>query len=780
MAPPSVTGFVWIGLLAAGVIAQQGELITDDTYFYGQVPATYPTPQIEDNGPWGEAVSRARALVSEMTLDEKVLLTGGGPTTTGCNGFIPGIERLGFPGLCLQDAGQGLRNTDYVSSFPAGMHVGASWNKRLAHARASALGKEARTKGVNVLLGPAIGPLGRVVRGGRNWEAFSIDPYLTGRLVYETVMGVQANGVITSTKHLVAQEQETHRRPTLEGPFQEAVSSNVDDKTMHELYLWPFYDAVRAGTGNVMCSYQRINNTYGCQNSAAQNGLLKGQLGFQASNAGLDVAMPSGALFWAGNLTQAVNNGSVALERLDDMVTRTLASWFHMGQDQDYPTPGYGIPRSLDTPHEVVDARSKCAKPVLFQGAVEGHVLVKNQNNALPLKSEEMKLISIFGYAAPAPKVNNILGFWRYGAQATNGTVARLGFGGPNNLTAPPIAVNGSIIGGGGSGATSQSLFSSPYDALVAQAYEDDTTLFYDFESGTPAVNPTSDACIIFGNVWASEGYDRVSLQDEYTDNLINHVAANCSNTIVVFQNAGTRLVDAFADHPNVTAIIFAHLGGQDGSKALVSLLYGKSVFSGKLPYTVAHAEADYGRAVGPDVTRYADGGRFSRYPQSDFTEGVFVDYRHFDAENIEPRYEFGFGLSYTTFDYNNLDISITDGDHDDLPSGPVVEGGQADLWDELVTVTADITNTGDFEGMEVAQLYLGIPGENTPVRQLRGFEKPLIAPGETVNVEFTLTRRDLSSWDVVAQKWRLQSGEYTVYVGRSSRDLPLQSTFTI
>lgn len=333
------------------------------------------------------------------------------------------------------------------------------------------------------------------------------------------------------------------------------------------------------------------------------------------------------------------------------------------------------------------------------------------------------------------------------------------------------------MISGGGSGTASQSFISSPYDAIVAQAYEDSTDLYWDFENGDPLVNPTSNACIVFGNVWATEGYDRPSVHDDYTDGLINHVADQCANTIVVFHNAGIRLVDQFADHPNVTAIIFAHLPGQDSGRALVNLLYGKENPSGRIPYTVAKNETDYDNFLKPDITL---DGMFQHFPQSNFTEGVYIDYRHFDLKNITPRYEFGFGLSYTTFDYNNLQVSQTNSSTESYPTGAVALGGQTDLWDKLVTVTADVTNSGGVDGKEVAQLYLGIPGEDVPVRQLRGFEKPSIVAGETATVTFTLTRRDLSVWDVAAQKWLLQAGDYTVEVGRSSRDLPLKGTFSI
>ncbi|KAK6067280.1 cel3e secreted beta-glucosidase [Seiridium cupressi] len=801
MLQSTIRSLTCLAALTQCVIADD-DVITSDLIFYGQSEPVYPTPELTANGSWSDAITKAQAFVSQLTLEEKVNFTGGITTETGCAGFIPAVDRLGFPGLCLADAGNGLRNTDYVSSWPSGIHVGASWNKYLARQRAVYMGNEARVKGVNVLLGPVVGPIGRVAEGGRNWESFSVDPYLSGGLVYETVSGVQSTGVITSTKHFIAQEQETHRLSTSTGDFAESISSNIGDKALHELYLWPFAEAVRAGTGNVMCSYARLNNSYSCQNSKGLNGLLKGELGFQgwvvsdwgaqksgvaSALAGLDVAMPNGDGLWAGNLTLAVNNGSVPESRLDDMATRIMASWYQMKQDgSSFPIPGSGMPADILVPHEVVDARDPSAKSTLFDGAVEGHVLVKNTDSALPLNSTQMKLISLFGYSAKAPNKNNqeyaatgaYFSSWSVGAESANVTEVNDGFFGNLQLPKSAIAPNGTLVSAGGSGATSQNLISSPYDALVAQAYEDGTALFWDFESGSPLVNPTSDACIVIGNVWATEGYDRPALRDDFTDGLILNVADQCANTIVVFHNAGVRLVDQFVDHPNVTAIIYAHLPGQDSGKALISLLYGQTNPSGRLPYSVARNETDYGSLWKPDTTLAPN--RFQAYPQSNFTEGVFIDYRHFDAQNITPRYEFGFGLSYTTFDYSNLEVSKTDAAVQAYPTGAVVEGGETDLWDVIANVTLNVANTGSLDGKEVVQLYVGVPGEDAPVRQLRGFEKSTIPTGETATVQLSLTRKDLSIWDVITQKWMLREGCYNIFVGSSSRDLPLSGTLRI
>lgn len=281
--------------------------------------------------------------------------------------------------------------------------------------------------------------------------------------------------------------------------------------------------------------------------------------------------------------------------------------------------------------------------------------------------------------------------------------------------------------------------------------------------------------------MYGSEGYDRPALQSDYSNSLIQNVAKNCANTIVVVHNAGPALVNpSWADNNNVTAVIMAHLPGQYSGRALVDLLYGKENFSGKLPYTIAMNESDYGHILKPDRT---DDGPFVRFPQSNFTEGVFVDYRRFDAMNIRPRYEFGFGLSYTTFQYSHLRIQTHDKSTSMWPKGPILEGGHRDLWDVIVTARVDVRNTGSADGAEVAQLYLAMPdaGSNgVPVKQLRGFDKQALQRGTTSTYEFQLTRRDLSTWNTSAQRWKLNEGTYMIMIGGSSRDLPLKGTFTI
>lgn len=594
-------------------------------------------------------------------------------------------------------------------------------------------------------------------------------------------------------QHFIGNEQELNRNPTInvDNETVESISSNIDDKTLHELYLWPFADAVRAGSGNVMCSYNRINDSYACQNSKTLNGILKEELGFQgfvvsdwgaqhagvaSTLGGLDMAMPN-SIFWGENMTEAISNGSVPESRLTDMATRIIAAWYQMGQDSaDYPAPGIGMPFDTSLPHEAVIAKDPAAKMTILQGAIEGHVLVKNVNNALPLKSP--KLLSLFGYDGIAPSTLDALASyntWSLGYESAPG--ALLALFEPTLVAVPQIAINGTIISGGGSGANSPAYISSPFDALTVEAYNDNTNLFWDFTNinSTASVDAASDACLVFINAFATEGIDRPGLHDDYSDALVLNIAAQCSNTMVIIHNAGVRLVDQWIEHPNVTAVIFAHLPGQDSGRALVEILYGRSPPSGKLPYTVAMNESQYGALLSPAKPA----GENLLFPQDNFSEGVLIDYRAFDAVNATPRFEFGFGLSFTTFSYGNLGINVFSNVSKAMyPVGAILPGGAEDLWDVIATVNAEVTNTGPVDGIEVAQLYVGIPGG--PVKQLRGFSKVDITPGATVSVEFDLLRRDLSEWDTVAQQWALQPGAFAIYVGASSRILPLEGTLTI
>jgi beta-glucosidase len=462
------------------------------------------------------------------------------------------------------------------------------------------------------------------------------------------------------------------------------------------------------------------------------------------------------AKFWGDNLTEAVTNGSVTTERLDDMNARLLAAFFYLNQDEGFPENAV-YPYNVQ--HEIVDVREDHASLIREIGAA-GTVLVKNVNNTLPL--QHPRFLNIYGYDAEVK------------AQPWNNN-ARFGGGYEENFGWNTL--NGTLITAGGSGSSTPPYVISPFKAIQDRIIADRGTLRWDFFGINPTVYANAEACLVFINSYASESFDRTSLTDEFSDKLVHNVATNCSNTIVVIHSAGIRTVDAWIEHPNITAVLFAGVPGQESGNAIADVLYGDVNPSGRLPYTVARQESDYGHLLNSttDPSNPA-------FLQSDFTEGLYIDYRAFDAQNITPRYEFGFGLSYTTFSYADISIeSASDVNFSQFPSAsvPIVQGGHPELWNVLYRVNVTITNTGDVAGHEVAQLYLGVP--DAPQRQLRGFERVgILQPGESRQVEFALDRRDLSVWNVGAQKWELQRGAYKVWVGASSRDVRVEGEIVV
>jgi beta-glucosidase len=678
------------------------------------------------------------------------------------------------------------------------------------HQRGIYMAEEFKGKGSHVILGPVAGPLGRSPYGGRNWEGFSSDPYLTGVAMEETITGMQSVGVQACSKHYIGNEQETQRNPSSTsfgsggsptGPVIEAVSANIDDRTMHELYLWPFANAVKAGTASIMCSYNRINGSYGCQNSKTLNGLLKDELGFQgyvmsdwlgthsgvpAIEAGLDMNMPGGIDFltptpsyWGANITTALSNGSLANARLDDMVRRIMTPYYFLGQDQGFPTiDPSGTSLNFFSPSTWVDefvlngtsnrdVRANHASLIRELGAA-GSVLLKNERNALPLLSP--KNIAIFG---------NDAGDFTRGMYFLN--IAIGADSGNSEFGTLPV--------GGGSGTGRFSYVVTPLDAIKARAAKDGAIVQYVLDNdnvtfaGVWSIAPSPpDVCLVFLKTWASEGSDRIDLEADWNSTtLVNTVAAGCNNTVVITHSGGINTLP-FAEHPNVTAILAAHYPGQETGNSIVDILYGDVNPSGHLPYTIARSAGDYKTMVANSsaLLNTTDPNAW----QSDFTERLLIDYRYFDAENLSVQFEFGFGLSYTSFEMSDLDINHL---QRDIPATPppalVLPGGNPTLWDNLFEVKATVRNSGNVTGAAVSQLYLGLPaeaGEGTPVRVLRGFEKVELGPGESSQLNFILMRRDISYWNVNKQEWIIPSGKIRVEVGFSSRDIKLISSLNI
>ncbi|KAL1855107.1 hypothetical protein Plec18167_002093 [Paecilomyces lecythidis] len=758
---------------------------------YGHVPPVYPSPNTTGAGGWEDAMAKAKHFVSQLTLEEKADIVTGTPGP--CVGNIVAIPRLNFNGLCLQDGPLAIRVADYASVFAAGVSAASSWDREILYQRGRAMGEEFRAKGAHVALGPVAGPLGRSAYSGRNWEGFAADPYLTGVAMEETITGYQDAGVQATAKHFIGNEQETQRNPTADpngtvtDVLQESVSANIDDRTMHELYLWPFANAVRAKAASFMCSYNRLNGSYACENSKALNGLLKEELGFQgyvmsdwggthsglaSIESGLDMDMPGGiglygmafdaGSFFGGNITAAVNNGSLATSRLDDMITRIMTPYYWLGQDKDFPSvdpSGADLntfsPRStwlrqfnLTGPSSR-DVRGNHGELIRRHGAA-ATILLKNEKNALPLRAP--KSIAVFGNDA---------------GDDTQGFYNQDDF------------EYGTLSVGGGSGTGRLTYLVSPLAAINARAAKDNTlvqqwlnnTLITTTNITDLWIPAAPDACLVFLKTWAEEGLDRESLDPDWEGNkVVDSVANDCNNTIVITHSSGINVLP-WADHPNVTAILAAHYPGQESGNSIVDILYGDVNPSGHLPYTIAYNASDYNA---PPTTAVKTTGKYDW--QSWFDEKLEIDYRYFDAHNLSVRYEFGYGLSYTTFELNNIEIERLVDNISSKPEAQKIEpGGNPVLWDIMYNVTIEVTNTGDVSGSAVPQLYVSFPDSapaGTPPRQLRGFDKVHLEPGDTQIVSFELARRDISFWDIVNQDWLIPEGEFTFHVGFSSRNL--------
>ncbi|KAG1853149.1 glycoside hydrolase family 3 protein [Suillus subalutaceus] len=738
-------------------------------------PATdplYPPPVsadpviVPDFAPaWAAAYTKATSMISNFTIAQKVNITTGVGWANGlCVGNTPPVGN--FPGLCLQDSPLGVRDTDLVTSFPAGITTASTWNRALMRARGLAIGQENRMKGVNVALGPMMN-MGRIAQGGRNWEGFGADPFLSGETAYETILGLQAGGVQATAKHYINNEQEWKRTQE---------SSNVDDRTEHEIYAQPFMRAVMAGVSSVMCSYNLINDTYACNNNKTLTDMMKREFGFQgfiqsdwsatmnilSAVAGLDMTMPgditfdSGTSYFGQNLTDLVMNGTVSMQRLDDMATRIIGAWYYLHQDEDYPNA------------TEVNAQSDHYLIVREIGAA-GTVLLKNEG-ALPL--DKPKSIVLVGSDA-APPVS-----------------------GPNEYTDQGGDPSGILAMGWGSGTDNFTYLISPYEAIQARARVDQTSVFWNFDDWDLASAGNSvigmETAIVFVNSDSGEGYitvdgnagDRQNLSAWHQgDQLILAVAAQNNNTIVVTNSVGPLIIEPWVEHPNVTAIVWANLGGNEAGNAIADILYGAWNPSGKLPYTIAKSPTDY-------PAQLVTGGTAADILSINYTEGLFIDYRWFDAQNITPRYEFGFGLSYTTFEYSNLAImAINPADSaqmdlvqnwEDGGATPIAQGSTTALWLHMPAykVTFNVKNTGTLYGGEIPQLYIHHPlSAGEPPSVLKGFTNVEVSPGQTTSVSITLSRYDLSIWDVVRQGWAKPEGTITFSVGASSRDFRLSGT---
>jgi beta-glucosidase len=670
--------------------------------------------------------SRVAGLLAQMTLEEKVaLLSGKNAWQT-----VP-IERLGIPALTMTDGPHGVRANRTgperqhgpATSFPTGVSMAASWDPELIERVGSALAEETLALGCDILLGPCVNIV-RTPLAGRNFESYAEDPYLAGKIGVGWVNGLQNRGVGASLKHYACNNQEIER---MRG------DSIVDERTLREIYLRQFEMVVKeADPWTVMCAYNRVNGSYASQNVHLQRDILKGEWQYEgviisdwganhttteSVAGGLDIEMPGPAKYYGQLLVEAVVNWQIDESYLDDAASRILRMIVRSGRMDSEAAERRG---AINTQAHQDLARELAESSV---------TLLKNAESVLPIA--DVDTIAVIG---------------------PNASEARIGGGGSSYLE-PPYRI-------------------SPLEGLQKVFGDDDVTLAYakgcdntvepsalkpeDNEQLDQAVQlaTQADVAVIFAGMprgYESEGHDRPHMRlPGVQDALIQAVAKANPNTIVVL-NCGAPVEMPWADA--VPGIVLAYYPGQEGGRAVARVLTGAVNPSGKLPVTFPVHYRD-----NPTIMNYP-GTREVRYG-----EGLFVGYRYYDKKDIAPLFPFGHGLSYTTFEYDNLQMPAS-----------AVQG-------EPVSISLTIQNAGLVTGKEVVQLYVRDPESSLvrPVKELKRFEKVTLEPGEKTEISFRLDDEALVFYDPYQGQWVVEPGQYDVLIGSSSRDIRLSGSFTL
>jgi beta-glucosidase len=663
---------------------------------------------------------RARAIVAQMTLDEKISqLHGIRDDAKDIYRHVPGIPRLGIPDFLPTNGPAGVstggsrkpENQPFATALPAPVALAASFDVAMAERYGSLAGKETLHVGRNFLQGPTVN-IHRTPYGGRNFESYGEDPFLAGKIAAENIRGTQKHGVPANVKHYVANNSEIDR-------FN--VNELIDERTLREIYLPPYEIAVKEGqVASAMCSYPQINGVFACENPAVLgvakkdwnwDGFFTPDYGavhstVASANAGLDLELPTGQHFGSA-LKQAVQNGTVSMATIDDKLVRRFAKMIEFGLFDRKPTK---------TPIPAQE-HGKEARYLAQQGTV----LLKNAGAVLPLDAAKLKSIALIGPYA--------------GAAVTGGT--------GSSKVRPLYTVK-------------------PLDGLKKRVGTGVTVTYTDGNdtaAAAAAARSATVAIVMVGEVSGEgETHERANLSLAGNQNaLVSAVAKANPKTVVVLKSGGPVLMPWLGVVP---AVVEAWYPGEEDGSAVAAILFGDFNPSAKLPMTFPRREADLPTKTPEQYPgiKGADGHYTAKY-----SEGVFVGYRHYDRNGITPLFPFGHGLSYTTYAYSGLTVT------------PASDG--------TVTVAADVTNTGSRFGGEIVQLYVGAPsGAPVPIppQQLKGFQKARVAPGQTVRVTFQLDQRAFSYWDVASHSWKVTAGTYPILVGSSSRDIRLRGNVTL
>jgi beta-glucosidase len=810
---------------------------------------------------------RLEELLGQMTIEEKVSMLAG----TNWWFTVP-VERLGVPSLKMTDGPNGARGEGGKSAvcFPAGISLASTWNTALIERVGQALAQEARSKGALVLLAPTVN-IQRTPLGGRNFETFSEDPYLTARLAVAYIRGVQSQGVGASVKHYVCNDEEFERY---------SLSVEVRERALREIYLPPFRAAVReAGTWTVMAAYNNVNGIPASEHPYLLREILRDEWGFEgvvmsdwffsvkstvdSVKAGLDLEMPL-PQWRAEQLEQAVERGEVAEATLDESVRRLLQLLNRAGI---FEHPGIEQEQAVDLPEQ---------RALVREAASEGIVLLKNEGQALPLRREQITSIAVIG---PNAKVAQIMGggsarvnahyaispFQGIRSAAGEGIQLRYAPGCANHKLLPLFDIGTLLAGSEGNehgllveyfngdrpsgeaawrevarstelhwssklpgdvdvtrfavratarftpqetGAYTLGLASAGLSRLYIDGREviDNWTkqvrgdtyygagstevqateqfeagrvyvLLLEFAGSAPmaavhlgglqelppdaieraaALAADSDValvCVGTSGEWESEGADKESMElPGQQDTLIERVAAANPRTIVVL-NTGSPVAMPWLD--KVAAVVQAWFPGQECGNAIADVLFGETNPSGRLAQTFP--------------VRLEDTPAYLNFPGENgrvyYGEGLFVGYRYYDKKKIAPLFPFGFGLSYTTYDFSNLRLSAHE-------IGP----------DDMLTLSIDVKNTGERAGKEVVQVYVRDVAARLqrPEQELKAFAKVALAPGERQTVTLTLDREALAYYDDQARMWVAEAGKFEARVGSSSRHIHASASFTL
>ena len=799
-----------------------------------------------------EIDQRVSQIISQMTLEEKIDYIGGFDDF-----YVRAVPRLGVPELKMADGPAGVRNYGHSTAFPTGIALAASWDTALVQKVGEMMGKDARARGVHILLAPGVN-IYRAPMCGRNFEYFGEDPFLASRTAAADIKGIQSQYVIATAKHYALNNQEWDRN---------RVSSDADERTIREIYLPTFEAAVRdAHIGAIMDSYNLVNGIHSTQHEWLNTQVLRKDWGYDgivmsdwdatydgvaAANSGLDLEMPSGKFMNRQTLLAAIQAGKVSPATIDEKVRRILTTAMRFGFFER-PQTDSSIP--LDNP---------AAHKVALEAARDSIVLLKN-NGILPLNPKQLKTLAVLGPMAdpasyggggsglvqPFSSVSILSGVRALVGSGVNVThssgvpLVRTNF----QQTAFTTTANGNTPGLKAEFFNNRDLTGAPAltrtDEHVAFDFEQsyaagqpkenfsarwtgyytptktasfvfsvsgddgyrlwvDDELLIDrwveqgetltqkkkelvaghhykirleyFQAGGGAaiglgvadinnlelgkareLAASADAvilCIGFDAITEGEGSDRPFEISDDQQKLVDAVFAANKNTIVVITAGGNIDMSQFVD--KAPGLLHAWYPGQEGGTAVAEVLFGKVNPSGKLPISLERRWQD-----NATYNSYYDKAGTKRVA---YTEGVFLGYRHFDRSTVKPLFPFGYGLSYTTFRYSGLAVSQ-----------PAADG--------TVTVSFSITNTGKREGAEIAEVYVGdkhapVP---RPVKELKGFTKLHLEPGETQTAQVTLDRRAFAYYDVGTHSWQVAPGQFQILVGSSSTRIELEKNIDI